>query len=117
MKKKNSKSILEQSVSFSLYTHFVKSMYLHFFAEPDIFYGNGTIRIKGVKQVKVTDDYLSLDLQTRGCQNDSTYEDCVTEVYLDLLKEECDCLPFHLQNFSTEDEITKVLTELNKQTK
>ena len=65
----------------------------------------------------MTDDYLGLDLQTRGCQNDNTYEDCVTEEYLDLLKEECNCLPFNLQNFSTEDEITKVLTELKNQTK
>ena len=84
---------------------------MHMFAVPEKFYGNGTIRIKGVKQVKVTDDYLGLDLQTRGCQNDNTYEDCVTQLYLDLLKKECKCLPFNLQNYSKQDEINKVLVE------
>ena len=81
------------------------------FAVPEKFYGNGTIRIKGVKQVQVTDDYSGLDLQTRGCQNENNYEDCVTQLYLDLLKKECKCLPFNLQNYSKQDEIKKVLVE------
>ena len=75
---------------------------------PEKFYGSGNIRIKGVKHVQVTDDYLGLDLQTRGCQNETMYEDCVTELYLDLLKEECKCLPFNLQNFSKQNEIEQV---------
>ena len=78
---------------------------------PEKFYGSGNIRIKGVKHVQVTDDYMGLDLQTRGCQNDKTYEDCVTEMYLDLLKERCKCLPFTLQNFSKQDENNKVFGE------
>ena len=75
---------------------------------PEKFYGSGNIRIKGVKQVQVTDEYLGLDLKTRGCQNDNTYEDCVTELYIDLLTKECKCLPFNLQNFSKQNEINQV---------
>ena len=82
-----------------------------YFPVPEKFYGSGSIRIKGIKQIQVTDDYLGLDLQTRGCQNETMYEDCVTELYLDLLKEECKCLPFNLQNFSKREEIKKVLME------
>ena len=85
---------------------------MHIFPVPEKFYWSGSIRIKGIKQIQVTDDYLDLDLQTRGCQNDNTYEDCITEFYLGLLKEECKCLPFNLQNFSKQDEIKKVLMEL-----
>ena len=88
-----------------------------YFPVPEKFYGSGSIRIKGIKEIKVTDEYLGLNSQTKGCQNETTYEDCVTEVYIDMLKKECDCLPFNLQNLSTEDEINKVLTDLNKQTK
>ena len=73
------------------------------FEVPERFYGSGSIRIKGVKQIHVTTDYLDLDSQSRGCQNENTYEDCVTELYLDLLSEECKCLPFNLQNFSDKD--------------
>ena len=73
------------------------------FEVPERFYGSGSIRIKGVKQIHVTNDYLDLDSQSRGCQNENTYEDCVTELYLDLLSEECKCLPFNLQNFSDKD--------------
>ena len=79
-----------------------------FFAVPEKFYGSGNIRIKGVKQVQVTNDYSSLDLQTRGCQNEQYFEDCVTELYLDLLNKTCKCLPFHLQNFSKQNEIIEV---------
>ena len=78
---------------------------------PEKFYGGGNIRIKGVKQVQITNDYLRLDMQTRGCQNDNTYEDCVTDLYLDSLMEECNCLPFNLQNYSKQDWINEVLIE------
>ena len=82
---------------------------MHIFPVPEKFYGSGSIRIKGIKRIQVTKTYLDdLDLQTKGCQNETTYEDCVTELYLDLLKEECKCLPFNLQNFSKQDEIKKV---------
>ena len=73
------------------------------FEVPERFYGSGSIRIKGVKQIHVTNDYLDLDPQSRGCQHENTYEGCVTELYLDLLSEECKCLPFNLQNFSDKD--------------
>ena len=90
---------------------------MHIFPVPEKFYGSGSIRIKGIKQIQVTDDYLGLDLQARGCQNENTYEDCVTELYLDLLMEECKCLPFNLQNFSKQDEIGKVLMEFELKNK
>ena len=88
-----------------------------YFPVPEKFYGSGSIKIKGVKQIQVTDHYLHLDLQTRGCQNETTYEDCVTELYLELLMEECKCLPFNLQNFSKQDEIGKVLMEFELKNK
>ena len=108
-KKKKSKSLLEQLVSFFYYSQFFQTLcYIFFIPVPERFYGNGSIRIKGVKHVQVTNDYLRLDLQTRGCQNDNTYEGCVTNLYLDSLKERCKCLPFSLQNFSKHDEIKQV---------
>ena len=80
-----------------------------YFPVPEKFYGSGSIRIKGIKEIKVTDEYLGLNSQTKGCQNETTYEDCVTELYLDLLKDECKCLPFNLQNFTKQE----VLMEFN----
>ena len=104
MKKKNLKSLLEHLVSILEYLN----VNMLVFAVPEKFYGSGNIRIKGVKQVQVTNDYLRLDMQTRGCQIESTYEDCVTDLYLDMLNEECNCLPFNLKNFSKHDDIVKV---------
>ena len=87
--------------------HFSSNSLL-FFSVPVKLYGGGNIKLNAIKQVKVTDDYLKFDSQTRGCQNEKTYEDCVTDLYLGLLRENCKCLPFHLQNFGKQNELKKV---------
>ena len=79
---------------------------------PEKFYGGGNIRIKGVKQVQVTNDYLRLDMKTRGCQNDNTYEVCVTDLYLDSLREKCNCLPFNLKHFGKQDDSNTVFRSI-----
>ena len=51
-----------------------------------------------VKQIKVTDDFLSLKKYQRGgCQNDETKPECKTRVYKDALLKQCRCLPFYLR--------------------
>ena len=46
-----------------------------------------------VKEVQVSDDFLSLDREEAWCQNEESYEDCTTKNYLETLQEECGCLP------------------------
>ena len=44
--------------------------------------GDGSFGVMGIKQFKVTDDFLSLRMDIKNCGMDSTLEDCVTAKYL-----------------------------------
>ena len=64
-------------------------------------FGEGNFKMGDVKEIVTTDAYNSMDENIRGCQTESSYEDCVTQKYLNILKNKCKCLPFSLQNYSS----------------
>ena len=90
---------------FTLYSDF-STFNIYFLQVPERLYGEGNIKITGVKRIQVTNDYLDHDQYKRKCQNETTYEDCVTESYLNLLKQRCSCLPFILQNANDIDKVS-----------
>ena len=49
-----------------------------------------------IKEITVTESFLSLDKDTRGCQEES-YDDCTTRKYINALILKCQCLPFKLR--------------------
>lgn len=53
-----------------------------------------------IKEITITDSFLSLNKDIRGCQEES-FDDCTTRIYRDVLLNECKCLPFQL-GLSTE---------------
>ena len=65
-------------------------------------YGEGNFRLGDVRMVSTTQDFHSLGEETRGCQSKLSFEDCVTEKYLEALTAECSCLPFSLQNYTND---------------
>ena len=52
-----------------------------------------------VKEIKVTDSFMSLSQSVKKCQNKEVYLDCKTEEYLQALANACKCLPFGLKYF------------------
>ena len=50
-----------------------------------------------IKEIEVTDDYLSLDQSVIRCQNKDSIEDCKTRNYIHALQKECGCLPFSIR--------------------
>ena len=52
--------------------------------------------LKVIKEITVTDSFLSLDRNIRGCQKES-YDECTTSKYINRLIDQCQCLPFQLQ--------------------
>ena len=48
-----------------------------------------------IKEIRVTDSFLSMDKDIKGCQKES-YDDCTRRKYLKTLINRCQCLPFHL---------------------
>ena len=68
-----------------------------FLAEPLKLQGEGEYNLDVVKEVKVTDSFLSMDEEDRGCQNKEDYQDCTTRHYIDQVKKTCKCLPLYLK--------------------
>ena len=45
----------------------------------------------------VTDSFLLIDKDVKECQDDETYEECVTKRYIIDLTKKCKCLPLNLR--------------------
>ena len=54
--------------------------------------------LNNVKEIKVTDEFLTLDKTTMNCQNKESLQDCETREYIQALIEQCKCLPFPIRN-------------------
>ena len=48
-----------------------------------------------IKEISVTDSFLSMDKDLRGCQKES-YDKCTTTKYINALMNECQYLPFQM---------------------
>ena len=47
-----------------------------------------------------TDEFLSLDVKVRKCQNEESFLDCEKNDYFEIGRKKCDCVPHHLRIFS-----------------
>ena len=54
--------------------------------------------LNNVKEITVTDDFLTLDKSIIKCQNEESLQDCKTRKYIDTTVEQCKCLPFGIRN-------------------
>ena len=50
-----------------------------------------------LKEIRVTDSYIGLDQDVRGCQNEEPKDNCTTRQYLDTLLGKCGCLPINIR--------------------
>ena len=58
--------------------------------------GEGKYNLNAIKEIKVTESYLGLDIEDRGCQNEEAVEECTTRQYIQNLRQKCGCLPFQI---------------------
>ena len=59
--------------------------------------GEGEYNLNALKKIKVTDSYLDLNQDVRGCQNNVDILNCTTRNYIDTHLRKCGCLPFNLR--------------------
>ena len=57
---------------------------------------NVVYSIDSLAEIKVTGSYLGLDRETIECQDEEPYHNCTTRSYLEIILEQCGCLPKHL---------------------
>ena len=47
-----------------------------------------------------TSEFASLAESTKNCENGANYVDCVSQKYIKAVIDQCNCLPYRLQNYS-----------------
>ena len=60
-------------------------------------YGDGEFNLNVAKEIKVTDSFLGLDMDTKQCEMSKQFENCTTEAYISKLLQQCGCLPFNIR--------------------
>ena len=66
--------------------------------EPLLLKIGNEFNLNNVKEISVTEDFLTLDKTIINCQNEETLDDCKTKTYVHTLIEQCKCLPFIIRN-------------------
>ena len=69
-----------------------------YFLEPLMLKIGNEYNLNNVKEISVTDDFLTLDKTIINCQNEETLQDCQNRKYSNTLTEQCKCLPFAIRN-------------------
>ena len=59
--------------------------------------GEGEYNLNALKEIKVTDSYLGLDLDVIKCQNQEPRKNCTTKQYHDTFLGKCGCLPVNMR--------------------
>ena len=63
-------------------------------------YGSGSYKMFAVQETKVTENFRKLTQDQRKCQLMETFEDCMNNNLIKMIKENCSCLPYELSDFS-----------------
>ena len=77
------------------------------FLEPLFLYGEGEYNLDAIKEVSVTDSFMTLGQEDRKCQDKEIYTECTTKLLKDAIMEKCGCIPFKLNLFK---EIEQLIT-------
>ena len=75
------------------------------FLEPVPLNGEGFYNLNVVKEERVTEAFLGLDKEVRGCQNHELQEDCQTRYLITTALEKCECLPFNIRTYEWKNEV------------
>ena len=59
--------------------------------------GEGEYNLNVLKEIVVTNSFLGLDENVRGCQNEEPLDNCTTRHYMESLSKNCGCLPISIR--------------------
>ena len=63
-------------------------------------FGEGQYNLLSLKEISVTDSFMTLDKDFRKCQNIETQNDCKTRLYIEHIRQICGCIPLSLNLFA-----------------
>ena len=69
---------------------------------PILLFGEGNYALTDIKQIKVTEDFLTLGEEKTKCQDMEEYDHCLTRIYGHKMIDICGCSPLSLKSFFPE---------------
>ena len=69
------------------------------YVEPVKLIGEGKYNLNDIKEIEVTDSYLSLKNGVKGCQTEEEMNDCTTRQFMNNFLKKCGCLPFSINKY------------------
>ena len=63
---------------------------------PLILHSNGSYALSAVKEMRISEDFMSLGKDLTKCQVQEEYEECSTRIYQAAMIEQCNCIPYSL---------------------
>ena len=77
-------------------------------SDPVRLIGEFQFNLQSLKEIKVSDSFLTLDVDSQKCQNIETYNDCKTRLYIKNMMQKCGCLTLsHIMS----EEVCKICKE------
>ena len=73
------------------------------FTEPVKLVGEGKYNLDAVKEITVTDSFLGMDMEDKGCQLEEPLDNCTTRHHIDTVLHQCGCLPLRLSSLETKN--------------
>ena len=58
--------------------------------------GEGEYNLNIIKEERVTESFLGLNQDVRGCQNEEHYDECTTRQFIENMRGKCGCLPLSI---------------------
>ena len=59
--------------------------------------GEGEYNLNILKEIEVTNSFLGLHENVKGCQNVEHIDECKTKLYIETVMEDCGCIPLNLK--------------------
>ena len=89
---------------------------INFYSVPLKLHGENHYSLTAVKNVKITNSFMTLDQSVRKCQIEEKLYECTSRKYLDLVYDTCGCVPFSIKNFTVNKVYhisNKIISSLN----
>ena len=67
--------------------------------DPITLNGEGAYNFNSIKQIDVSESFLSMDPDIIKCQTKESLNDCTTRFYLLEVKDKCHCIPYAVSHF------------------
>ena len=69
--------------------------------------------MSAVKDIRVTEEFLGLDEDSKECRSGETFKECTTRQYLHTVDTKCKCVPYGLRYLTSQSQVKNTSSTVN----